>query len=639
MANRVFPLCWESTGDQWWYATPIDWASANGMCDLVTELLRIDPNLLIKLTSLRRIRRLETVWEDDLGMGTEARNRVARCRAKVARSLLLDCEPKTGNVDQQNSLIRAGYGGWLLYTASSAGDVDFVKDLLERDPLAVFGEGEYGITDILYAAARSRNSEVFRLLLEYAMDVNKGSSDADENFVEEMMIRAVHAAARGGNLEILKDLLLECSDVSCYRDAQGYTILHSAAGRGQVEVVNHLIRTYNIVDMSDNQGNTALHVAAYKGYSSVVENLILASPLLATSRNNNGDTFLHMVVVGFRAPHFHRIDQQMELMKQVLNNRVVTLKDLINITNNEGKTALHVAIAENVPFNVVDLLMGDPSMDLNIRDLDGSTPLDLLKHRPKTTIPETLNKQIASAGGGCNDLNNASRSSTCGGLLKIQGIGTSPGTSFRFPDGELLSCTGDGFDSDISCELPSSRFSSCSSEQTPTHFNLSNGMKKSGSTNSGSNRLKSLLQWSRGKPGTKLATMSRNVDDKPVSLRQRFSKMNGFPTPSAREKFAASLTHGVIQAKHSPSTPYLESLGSSPTSVNKSRTGSKFYSGPLNGGRSMTDDKHRRVSSFSKSLMNQYFCFGAQGLAVEPVQPEDPVSYKSVNRSCRRLVF
>ncbi|KAH9603709.1 hypothetical protein KSS87_007460 [Heliosperma pusillum] len=638
MANPVFPLCWESTGDQWWYATPIDWASANGMCDVVTELLRIDPNLLIKLTSLRRIRRLEAVWEDDLGMGPEARNRVARCRAKVARSLLLDCEPKSGNLDQQNTLIRAGYGGWLLYTASSAGDVAFVKDLLERDPLAVFGEGEYGITDILYAAARSQNSEVFRLLLEYAMDVNKGSSDADENFVEEMMSRAVHAAARGGNLEILKDLLLECSDVSCYRDAQGYTILHSAAGRGQVEVVNHLIRTYNIIDMTDNQGNTALHVAAYKGYSSVVETLVLASPLLATSRNNNGDTFLHMVVVGFRAPHFHRIDQQMELMKLVLNNKIITLKDLINITNNEGKTALHVAITENVPCSVVDLLMGDPSMDLYIRDLDRSTPIDLLKQRPKTVIPETLIRA-------CNDPNNASRSSTCGRLLKIQGIGTSPGTSFRFPDGELLSCTGDGFDSDISCELPSSRFSSCSSELTPTHFNLSNGIKKSGSTNSGSNRLKSLLQWSRGKPkeevsGTKSVTMSRNLNDKPVSLRQRFLKIDGFPTPSAREKFAASLTHGVIRAKHSPSTPNLESLVSSPTSVNKTRTGSKFYSGPLSGGRSMImDDKHRRVSSFSKSLMNQYFCFGAQGLAVEPIQPEDPISYKRVNRSCRRLVF
>lgn len=228
MAASYFPLSWESSGDQWWYATPIDWAAANGLCDLVKELLRIDPDLLIKLTSLRRTHRLETVWED-----TSPRNDVAHCRARVARALLMDCEPRHGNGLQPNSLMRAGYGGWLLYTAASAGDMVFVKDLLERDPLLVFGEGEYGVTDILYAAARSKNSEVFRVLLDSAMNVNKGSG---EGFVAEMMNRAVHVAARGGNLEVLDELLLDCSDVLGYRDGQGSTILHSASVRGQLQV-------------------------------------------------------------------------------------------------------------------------------------------------------------------------------------------------------------------------------------------------------------------------------------------------------------------------------------------------------------------------------------------------------------------
>jgi hypothetical protein len=55
------PLRWESTGDQWWYATPIDWAAASGHYDVVRELLRLNANLLVKLTSLRRIHRLESV--------------------------------------------------------------------------------------------------------------------------------------------------------------------------------------------------------------------------------------------------------------------------------------------------------------------------------------------------------------------------------------------------------------------------------------------------------------------------------------------------------------------------------------------------------------------------------------------------
>lgn len=237
MPPSYFPLRWESTGDQWWYASPIDFAAANGHYDLVRELLYLDTNLLIKLTSLRRIRRLETVWDDE-----EQFNNVAKCRSQVARQLLLECETKR----VQNSLIRAGYGGWLLYTAASAGDVNFVKELLERDPLLVFGEGEYGVTDIFYAAARSKNSEVFRLLLDFAISPQCGLSserelegelrDRHSEFKWEMKNRAVHAAARGGNLEILKELLGDCSDVLDHRDAQGSTILHAASGRGQVEV-------------------------------------------------------------------------------------------------------------------------------------------------------------------------------------------------------------------------------------------------------------------------------------------------------------------------------------------------------------------------------------------------------------------
>jgi len=140
-----FPLRWESTGDQWWYASPIDWAAADGHYDIVRQLLHLDPNLLIKLTSLRRIRRLEALWDDDARFADAARN-----RASVARSLLLECECRNPNHHRpapaagagENTLLRAGYGGWVLYTAASAGDAAFVRELLERDPLLVFSEGE-----------------------------------------------------------------------------------------------------------------------------------------------------------------------------------------------------------------------------------------------------------------------------------------------------------------------------------------------------------------------------------------------------------------------------------------------------------------------------------------------------------------
>jgi hypothetical protein len=86
-SSCYFPLRWESSGDQWWYSSPIDWAAADGHYDIVRRLLHLDPNLLIKLTSLRRIRRLEALWNDDARFAEAARH-----RASIARNLLTECE-------------------------------------------------------------------------------------------------------------------------------------------------------------------------------------------------------------------------------------------------------------------------------------------------------------------------------------------------------------------------------------------------------------------------------------------------------------------------------------------------------------------------------------------------------------------
>ncbi|KAJ4729397.1 Ankyrin repeat-containing protein [Melia azedarach] len=431
MPPTYFPLRWESTGDQWWYASPIDWAAANGHYDLVRELLRIDHNHLIKLTSLRRIRRLETVWDDE-----EQFDDVAKCRSKVARKLFHECKSKGG----KNSLIRAGYGGWLLYTAASAGDLGFVQQLLQRNPLLVFGEGEYGVTDIFYAAARSKNCDVFRLIYDFAVSprfLTPKGGELEEYIGEipsvykwEMMNRAAHAAARGGNLKILKELLEKCTDILAYRDKQGSTILHAAAGRGQVEVVKDLITSFDIINSTDHQGNTALHTAAYRGQPVVVEALIRACPSLISLKNSAGENFLHSAVSGFQTPAFRRLDRQAKLMKQLSSGQIFNMEDIINAKNNDGRTGLHMAIIGNVHSDLVQLLMSAPSINVNVRDNDGMTPLDLLKQRPQSASSDILIRHLISAGGmlGCQDY---SARRAIASHLKMQGNGSSPGTSFR----------------------------------------------------------------------------------------------------------------------------------------------------------------------------------------------------------------
>ncbi|KAF6156894.1 hypothetical protein GIB67_000434 [Kingdonia uniflora] len=638
MPPSYFPLRWESTGDQWWYASPIDWAAANGHYDLVRELLHIDTNLLIKLTSLRRIRRLETVWDDEAQFDD-----VAECRSRVARNLLLECETKRGT--KSNSLIRAGYGGWLIYTAASAADVGFVQELLVKDPLLVFGEGEFGVTDIFYAAARSKSSEVFRLLFDFSvsprclMNSRGELMEVPSVFRWEMLNRGVHAAARGGNLEILKELIVDCSDILVFRDIQGSTILHAAAGRGQVEVVKDLVASFDIINSTDSQGNTALHIAAYRGHLSVVEALIITSPSATSLINNVGDTFLHFAVAGFRTPGFRRLDRQIELMKKLLLGNIMNMDNVINAKNNDGRTALHMAVIGSIHYNLVELLMSVPSINLNIRDVDGFTPLDLLNQVPRSISSELLIKQFISAGGISNTRDYIARSIVS--QLKMLGIGNSPGTSFRIPDSEIFLYTGmetlDGGGDHVS-----GRLSSCSSEIS--NCDLVN-KKKPG-------RLKILLRWPRWKEKKSHDIKKSGDEDSvgsyktqgstPTPLRQRFSKPSGLPnnkrvlsvrsnlpSPSTKKKFASGLMHGVIQAMPHLSTPvrshtssFSMSSMSSPISsdkLNGAFTG-KDCVGPSCSNHSVNsgipESIHKSVS-LNKGLMNQFFCFGAQGLAVD----------------------
>ncbi|KAK7246946.1 hypothetical protein RIF29_41819 [Crotalaria pallida] len=652
-SSSYFPLSWESTGDQWWYASPIDFAAANGLYDLVTELLHFDTNLLIKLTSLRRIRRLETVWDDD-----EANfEGVAKCRSKVAKSLMLECDTGKG----VNSLIRAGYGGWLLYTAASAGDKDFVMELLRRDPLLVFGEGEYGVTDILYAAARSKSCEVFKLLLDSALsrkeclrsssssggELEEKLDESAEVFKRDMMNRAIHAAARGGNWEILKEIVESGAEILSYRDAQGCSVLHAAAGRGQVEVVRNLVASYDIINSTDAQGNTALHVASYRGYLPVVEILIGASPSLALLTNHYGDTFLHMAVAGFKSPGFCRLDKHTELMKQLISEKIVNMKDIINVKNNDGRTALHVAVIHNIQCDIVELLMSAPSIDLNIRDVDGMTPLDHLKRRPRSASSEILIKQLIAVGGISNCHNYMARNALVSHLKTHHGIGASPGTSFRIPDAEILLYTGLENSSGANYDEASVESNSCSSEIIDYEHNL-----KSSPLNYAARRLKFLLQWPMMRKGTKAAASDfednesvdsfgsrKNLEHSPISLRQRYSKTCSLPnnkrtlpirtflpSPSSKKYFTAGLMQGVFQVKpqvHHPThgpipSPFKELSISSQSSNNKQKCVDRIESScsnwPIDDG---TLELNYKQGSFNKKMMNRYFSFGAQGHAFE----------------------
>ncbi|PWA47750.1 ankyrin repeat-containing domain-containing protein [Artemisia annua] len=640
MPQTYFPLRWESTGDQWWYASPIDYAAANGQYDLVRELLRLDGNHLINLTSLRRIRRLEVVWDDEKQFDDVAKN-----RSLVAQKLLHEGECKRG----KNSLIGSGYGGWLLYTAASAGDLDFVQELLQKDPLLVFGEGEYGVTDILYAAARSKKSEVFWVVYDFALSprfVSGTGRDLGENVGEipsgykfEMKNRAVHALARGGNLEMLKEILGDCSDedVLGYRDVQCSTILHTAAARGQVEVVKDLMSSYEIINSADKQGNTALHTAAYRGQLSTVEVLIQATPSSIHSRNNAGETFLHKAVTGFLTPTFRRLDRQIDLMKQLVCSKTFKIDEIINATDNEGRTALHLAIQGNLHTDLVELLMIVGSLDVNIRDNKGMAPLDLLKQRPRSASSELLTRQLISVGATLGSQDYTARKIIASNLkMGGNGGGISPGTSFKLSDSEMFLYTGMDSTSTTSFGTPVFSMHSAELSQIDSCSNSNSNVESKSSKKNKQKGIQRFLGWIRTmKGGNEGPVLTRDLDEIPVPLRQRYSKSSSLPnnkrtlaarsnlpSPTVKKKLASGLVNGVMQAmphmnRRSRSNSFSKSSMSSQNSLDYKHAGIDVV-GASSSNQMFDDgvDEEEGVVN-SRSAVNQCFCFGAPGQPTE----------------------
>ncbi|CAK8540698.1 unnamed protein product [Lathyrus sativus] len=435
MSVSFFPLKWEATGNQWWYASPIDCAAANAHYHLVREMLKFDNNHLFNLTSLRRIRRLELVWDDD----REQFKDVAKCRSEVARKLFLECESKKGK-KKENSLIRAGYGGWLMYTAASAGDLCFVQQLVEMNPLLVFGGGEYTVTDTFYAASKGKNCEVFKLVFDFALSprfvTGKGRVILPSVYKWEMSNRAVHTASRGGNAEVLEMFLANCCDVLAYRDAQGSTVLHSAAATGQLEVVKYLTSSFDIINSTDDHGDTALHVAAYRGHLAVVETLISASSSLISIRNHAGETFLHKAVSGFQSPAFRRLDRQVELLRKLLSgDKKFHMEEIINAKNTDGETALQVATTGNtkIPTDLIKLLKTAPMIK----------PLQGLGYNSRKATTASSSQ------------------------MKNDRICISPGTSFRMSDAKMLVLAGiekNASDASSNTDQGSERMSSTTSD-------------------------------------------------------------------------------------------------------------------------------------------------------------------------------
>lgn len=198
---------------------------------------------------------------------------------------------------------------------------------------------------------------LFQLLLKYGGDASQ---------VDSRGRAAIHYAAEIGYTDIVKAILDSVANINTI-DSRGNTALHLAAGRGNHEV-NQLLLNANADSFAENNfENTALDLAFQGGHEKTVD-LILRQSL--SLRDPNGKTFLHRAA---------RNPEDMSFFYAVIGPS----KDIINATDNHGRTALHVAAASANLFAVQMLL--DNGANHQIQGYGGESPLeDALMQRTET---------------------------------------------------------------------------------------------------------------------------------------------------------------------------------------------------------------------------------------------------------------
>lgn len=155
-----------------------------------------------------------------------------------------------------------------LFEASVVGDVQRVREILEKSPTSLEGTSADGF-HALGLAAFFGNAETVEQLLAMGADPNTPSANA-------MKVRALHSVlARPrspGAIRIARMLLEGGADPNAQQDG-GYAALHQAAMNGQAEVVDLLIEHGADREIQADDGRTAADFARERGRTAVVERL------------------------------------------------------------------------------------------------------------------------------------------------------------------------------------------------------------------------------------------------------------------------------------------------------------------------------------------------------------------------------
>ncbi|KDP29176.1 hypothetical protein JCGZ_16565 [Jatropha curcas] len=210
----------------------------------------------------------------------------------------------------------------------------------------------------------------------------------------------LHTACLLGETDRARQILEENQQLLKLVNPNGCNALHLASSIGQLQTVELLltfvadqpVNKKELCVKRDKDGRIPLHHAVINGSFEVVNKLLETCPESVLEVTDQRETVFHLAVK-------NKVSPSNELFTVLLGQPYSSY--LLNLADRKGNTVLHLAIVRK-QFQIVKLLIfGEhkQSLEVNVVNSHGLTPLDLLVIDPMNKIDREIETMIMFAGG------------------------------------------------------------------------------------------------------------------------------------------------------------------------------------------------------------------------------------------------
>ncbi|XWS70739.1 hypothetical protein CRYUN_Cryun03dG0074300 [Craigia yunnanensis] len=200
----------------------------------------------------------------------------------------------------------------------------------------------------------------------------------------------LHVASMLGHREFVDEVLNRKPELAKELDYRKSSPLHLATAKGHLNIVRRLLQVNpDMCFVCDIDGRNPLHTAAIKGHLDVLIELVHARLWAARMLMDEDETILHACV------RYNHLEAMKLLVERAADH------DFVNSKNYDGNTILHLAIAAK-QTEAINFLISSTTVDVNCRNADGFTALDLLSQdqrdvKDKEIVESLLRKRAIHA--------------------------------------------------------------------------------------------------------------------------------------------------------------------------------------------------------------------------------------------------